>query len=429
MEYRSRFTAKTLYKKIQKDGRYKGVCFGQDLCQSTFMKFLGLFRPIEGFGDGKNADSANVSVSITPDFPVLKNGKPSHEVIVKTDASMIQVIDEQTLEPQRLFMYGDLSSKLKGFATSSHEERDPETGEYFNFTLQFFPRPKYHLFRMTRDDPRPQLLTSIRAPAAYIHSFASTKNYIILMVWPYLFKKGGLLIPFHKNYIQSLHFHEDKPVLFYVVDRRTGALVGQFEHEAFFVFHTVNAFEDKESGDILIDACVYKNVNVIHDLYLQNIRDYTKLRVPVNVFRRFRLSGLQSGSLVTGLAKDEFAIPCSVELPRIHERCRQRHYRYAYGISNSSESKVPYDSIVKVDTYSQTVKIFRKDDCMPGEAIFVPDPDGKEEDDGVLVSVILQCKEQYSYLAVIDAKTMQEIATARAPNMIPMGFHGAFVRK
>jgi torulene dioxygenase len=66
---------------------------------------------------------------------------------------------------------------------------------------------------------------------------------------------------------------------------------------------------------------------------------------------------------------------------------------------------------------------------MPGEAIFVPDPDGKEEDDGVLVSVILQCKEQYSYLAVIDAKTMQEIATARAPNMIPMGFHGAFVRK
>lgn len=300
--------------------------------------------------------------------------------------------------------------------------------------MEFFPLPRYNIFRISPDRPQPELICSLRAPAAYMHSFASTKNHIILIVWPYHFKYGGLLIPFHKNYIQSLYFDSTKPVTFYVVHRTSSQLVATYHHSAFFVFHTANAFEETETGDILIDACVYENVNVIHDLYLKNIRDYSKLRVPVNTFQRFRLAKVPTASFQSKRkrvpcleARKEFIIPCSIELPRIQESLRQKRYTFVYGISNSAESQLPYDAIVKINTVTQSVQVFRKDHCMPGEPIFVSRPDASVEDDGVLLTVMLDYLRHQSFLCIIDAATLKEIATAQAPSVIPMGFHGAFI--
>lgn len=63
----------------------------------------------------------------------------------------------------------------------------------------------------------------------------------------------------------------------------------------------------------------------------------------------------------------------------------------------------------------------------PGEAVFVPDPKGQEEDDGVLLSVVLDGLKGKSYLLVLDAKTMLEVARAEMEVPMPLGFHGTFV--
>lgn len=64
----------------------------------------------------------------------------------------------------------------------------------------------------------------------------------------------------------------------------------------------------------------------------------------------------------------------------------------------------------------------------PGEPIFIPDPNGTEEDDGVVLSVVLDGKVGTSMLVVLDARDMSELGRAVMDTPFPFGFHGSFVR-
>ena len=55
-----------------------------------------------------------------------------------------------------------------------------------------------------------------------------------------------------------------------------------------------------------------------------------------------------------------------------------------------------------------------------------PGRDG--EDDGVVLSVVLDTNAGRSFLLVLDAGSFEEIARAEAPHHIPFGFHGQYFR-
>ena len=61
-----------------------------------------------------------------------------------------------------------------------------------------------------------------------------------------------------------------------------------------------------------------------------------------------------------------------------------------------------------------------------GEPVFVPRPGAEAEDDGVVLSVVLDVAAGRSFLLVLDAASFTEIARAEAPHHIPFGFHGQF---
>jgi carotenoid cleavage dioxygenase-like enzyme len=62
----------------------------------------------------------------------------------------------------------------------------------------------------------------------------------------------------------------------------------------------------------------------------------------------------------------------------------------------------------------------------PGEPVFVPAPKAQAEDDGVLLSVVLDIGKDSSFLLVLDAATLEELARAEAPHAIPFHFHGSY---
>jgi beta,beta-carotene 9',10'-dioxygenase len=66
--------------------------------------------------------------------------------------------------------------------------------------------------------------------------------------------------------------------------------------------------------------------------------------------------------------------------------------------------------------------------CFPGEPVFVAAPDADAEDDGVLLSVVLDGRKGNSFLLVLDAGSLDELARAEVPHHIPFGFHGQFAR-
>jgi beta,beta-carotene 9',10'-dioxygenase len=117
----------------------------------------------------------------------------------------------------------------------------------------------------------------------------------------------------------------------------------------------------------------------------------------------------------------------SIELPRInYGRCNERPHRYVWGNSNGAEGWI--DRISKIDTTDGATLSWSQPACYPGEPVFVARPQAEHEDDGVLLSVVLDAEAETSFLLVLDAADLSELARAQAPHHIPFGFHGQFAR-
>lgn len=127
-----------------------------------------------------------------------------------------------------------------------------------------------------------------------------------------------------------------------------------------------------------------------------------------------------------------------MELPSINPAYAWKKYRYAYAISISGDPRsVVADQLLKIDVehlqissqnaaHDGSSKFWKEDMCVPGEPIFVPNPDGTDEDDGVVLSVVLDGKSKRSMLLVLDARDMKELARAEMTSTFPLGFHGTF---
>jgi hypothetical protein len=54
--------------------------------------------------------------------------------------------------------------------------------------------------------------------------------------------------------------------------------------------------------------------------------------------------------------------------------------------------------LVKVDTGEREATVWEEDATYPSEPVFVPDPDGGAEDEGVVLSVVLEPDEEATWL-------------------------------
>jgi torulene dioxygenase len=79
----------------------------------------------------------------------------------------------------------------------------------------------------------------------------------------------------------------------------------------------------------------------------------------------------------------------------------------------------------------QIVASWHQDHCYPSEAVFVPRPsigpgDEVGEDEGVLLSVVMDSARATSFLLVLDAGSLKVLATAGLGRLVPLSFaHGA----
>lgn len=118
-----------------------------------------------------------------------------------------------------------------------------------------------------------------------------------------------------------------------------------------------------------------------------------------------------------------------LELPRInYEAHAGKPYRYVWGTGIQTKGDF-LDSIVKIDTQTGKVATWYAAGLYPGEPVFVPSPSAAAEDDGVLLSVVLDIDKELSFLLVLDAASLTEMARAAAPHAIPFHFHGNFFPK
>lgn len=230
----------------------------------------------------------------------------------------------------------------------------------------------------------------------------------------------------------AMKFDSEAPCEFYVFDRSAKKLVATYHAPGFFFFHSINAYEKDDT--LVLDVIGYEDASVIESLYfsnlLQKIPSTEKFKVQET--RRYLLRDISAIVDPTTARKATWTAPATgvyPELPRVSDNYFATDYTYFYAMNllDPFESNaVIGNSLCKVDMETGEHWIWKEDDCKPSEPIFIADPHGQEEDDGVLLSVVLDEVKGASFLAVIDAKNMKEIARAEVNSVVPFGFHGAF---
>nr|XP_003702796.1 PREDICTED: carotenoid isomerooxygenase isoform X1 [Megachile rotundata] len=142
--------------------------------------------------------------------------------------------------------------------------------------------------------------------------------------------------------------------------------------------------------------------------------------------RRAAAHRLPDGNIVV---KPELLCDLGCETPRLnYDSYLGREYRYFYAISSDVDLENP-GTIIKVDILEKTRKTWCEKNVYPSEPIFVPDPNGKTEDDGVVLSAIVWSDiETRVGLLILDSVTLTEIARATfdTPGPVPKCLHGWF---
>lgn len=104
-----------------------------------------------------------------------------------------------------------------------------------------------------------------------------------------------------------------------------------------------------------------------------------------------------------------------------------RDYRFAYGSGRRKETPDDFmNQLVKVNVQTRETQCWFEENCYPGEAIFVEAPHAVREDEGVLLSIVLDGRTGTSFLLALDATSFREIARAAVPHHIPFSFHGMY---
>ncbi|KAI6086865.1 torulene oxygenase [Hypoxylon rubiginosum] len=466
VEYASKRHAQALIDTIRKTGRRPDITFGQraDPCIGLFGKIMSMWR---GSPTGQDPRFDNISVDLKTNVPGLpsKAGGASESghrggiknIWLTTDAATMKEIDHQTLEPIGLARQFKLHPLLTGPLSCAHAQRDPETGDFYNYNLDLGFRTYYRVFRTSASTGETDILASITAPdlmPAYIHSFFLSPSFVILCVPSTHMGMRGIAVPWKKNIVEAIDpFDESKLCRWFIVDRHgDSGVVAEFESPAGFFFHSVNSFEerDEETGDTIVycDAMMYPTTEVIRayemDVILQNDGaaknfwgDETRNRsCHVRLTRhKFRIPSSDAHETDKSFARPtpekvfEIRAPHAGELPAINRAYATKKYRYVYSLANRGYSSL-LDSLVKTDLVTrETVFWDNPKGHSPGEAVFVPRPktqrgEDLDEDDGVLLSVVLDGVNKTSYLLCLDAKTMEELGRAECDFAIAVGFHG-----
>ncbi len=394
--YANRFLESRAYRAAKQKGEISYGEFATDPCRSLFKRVQAFFAPGTAFGD-----NANINVT-----------KLGERFVAMTETPMPVEFDPETLAAGRVAPY-----EVPGHLTTAHPHRDRHSGAMLNYAAKLGPRSSYRFFEVAREGSEATVVGSlpVREPA-YMHSFGLSGRWFVLAEFPFVVNPLQLARQ-SRPYIENYRWQPERGTRFTLVDRRSGEVVGGFEADACFGFHHVNAYDDDD--EVIVDVCVSPDAGVIEDLYLERLRDGKPVRGAELV--RFRLD--LTRKTVTRRALSEQPL----ELPRInYGRCNERPHRYVWGVDLGASGWV--ERIVKIDTDDGGSIGWARPGCSPGEPVFVARPDGEDEDDGVLLSIVLDTERRTSSLLVLDAATLEEVAEAETPHHIPFSFHGQFFR-
>ncbi len=395
--YANKFLESNAFKSAMETGKISYKEFATDPCRSIFKRVSSMFST-------KFTDNANVNIT-----------KIANHFVAMTETPLPVEFDPETLKTVGVFSYDD---KIDSGLTTAHPHYDYAQNRLVNYATKISRVSSYNVYNMDDGTESRNLIGSVSVEEpAYMHSFGMTENYVILVEFPLVVKPLDLLMS-GKPFIENFSWKPDRGTRFIVINKQNGNLVGIYRSDAFFAFHHVNSFE--KDGEVFVDIVAYHDSSIVNALYLDVLRGKKDSTIPVSQIRRYRIP-IQGGTVKYDIVSSD-----AVELPRInYKKYNTKDYNFVYGISTYSANDFA-NQLIKIDILHKVSKIWSEKNCYPGEPVFVTTPNAVNEDDGVILSVVLDASNNKSFLLVLNAITFEEMARAEVPHHIPFGFHGQY---
>jgi carotenoid cleavage dioxygenase-like enzyme len=402
--YANKYLRTTAYREGVERGRLYGKQFGLDPCKQLFGRHFSEYSP-------NITDNVNVNVA-----------RIAGRFLAFAEQPLMVEFDPKTLDTRGEFAFEDA---VVGETSTPHPHFDFGMRALINYTTAMGDRNVYQVFYVPEDRAVQRLIGRIQVDEpCYMHSFANTEHYIVLVEFPVVIDTE-LFRQADKPFLECFRWEPERGARFLVLDKRDGTVAKVFESEAFFAFHHVNAAEI--GGDILVDVAAthtpYETV-----LGLPPSEDQFDLERYGYAVRRYRLPMSAHATMASPARVDyEQLADAGVEMPRINYRAHStKAYRYIYGLGHSPRSLKAMNRLLKLDIQAGTHLTWYEKGTFPGEPVFVPRPGATAEDDGVVLSGVLDAKTNRSFLLVLDGQSFVELGRASVPHHIPNDFHGQY---
>lgn len=363
-------------------------------------------------------------------FPYLNYGVtleqiPGKGFCARTDGSISQVVDPETLKPLGQFRFSELNPKLSGSGSMAHGMLDDATGEYFNIVWDYYPgKVNYQVF-CTNSQGETRIVSTIREPARYMHATTITDKYVIIGFAPV--RIDFLKLALSMSLADAIAVPKEEGVKFLLVSRETGEVVNTFQHEYFSFMHFVNAFE--RDGDVVLDVISAQGLEDMTSFDMDIVKTKGQLPPESSMYRIVmrNVETSTDGRASKSPSRDMKVITVSEtagDMPTISPLFKQKDYRYVYTLA--FYENVMAGSVQKIDVTTGEAIRFVKPGHILGEPMFVPSPSSTAEDDGCVLVLALNTITRNSAMIVLDAKEFVEISQAELPVAMPSGLHGYF---
>jgi carotenoid cleavage dioxygenase-like enzyme len=347
------------------------------------------------------------------DNPAVVMSRIGGRWFATTETPYLVGFDPDTLETmERIAFDDDLNIQIM----AAHGIQD-RSGNYWNVGITLGQKCTYKLFRLRPGSTRRELVGSIRVGrAGYTHAFAMTPNHAL--IWETAMRAQPLGFLFSgRSYIHNFKWDAGHGSMLHAVSLADGS-VRTWDLPAMMCFHAIQAYE--LGDEIVAELCIYEDATILSALLLKPLRRGAALGAVPRAMR-YRLRRGRRDALPEPFSE-------GFELPQVHpSRFGQAQATVAWGAGlDAGDSSVFFDRTVRLNLASGERRVWQRPGAVQLEPLFVARPSASSEDDGVLLVPTLTDDDAASVIGVIDAATMQCLATLQAPQIIPFGFHAAW---
>lgn len=324
------------------------------------------------------------------------------------------VLDPETLESEGVAPWVPLDG------ISAHPKVDEATGElmFFNYS-KHAPYMHYGVVdasgRLTNYIPVP--LPGPRLP----HDMIFSANWSILNDLPVFWDQELLK---NRN-MHAVRLHENVPARFALVPRHGKTQdIRWFEAAPTYVLHFLNAYE--EGDEVIVDGYFQTNPTPepIADAGAHgHLMAYLDQHSMATRLHRWRFN------LSDGTTKEERLDDRTVEFGMINQKFAGRKYRYVYS-TLAKPGWFLFEGFVKHDLETgEAIEVRLAPGRYASEAPFAPRIGAVDEDDGYIVSFIIDENRGTSECILIDAKRFADGPVCRIalPHKISSGTHAHWV--